>query len=509
LGARLWIVTRGAQAISGQARPLQLAQAPAWGFGRVMALEHPELWGGLIDLDPLSETGAGDRLFDVLRQATVEDQMALRAGTCFVPRVVHAELPAARPSNFAGGAFLITGGLGALGLKTAEWLAERGAGTVVLLGRRALPGREQWSSFDADHPARAQIDMVRRIEHHGASVRIVQADVCDASRMREVFDEMSRVDPPLKGIVHAAGTSSPRSIRDLDAAALDEVLAAKTRGAWILHELSRDIPLDFFVCYSSIASVWGSAGLAHYAAANHFLDALARHRRALGLAGLSLNWGRLWLRGMVSGDAEQWLDASGVKPLSEPEAAGAFDRVLLCDVPQAIIARIDWPTFKTLYEARGPRPLLARVGLAKTVAAPVTASSGLGMQLRRAEPADRLRLLQSALAEWVARVLRLPAAEVVGVPLSRLGLDSLMALELRNRVQIETGVELPLVMLVQGPSVEELVSAVSAGFDALPAEPAAEGGGASSPDEALERLDHLSDADVDALLRQMLEERQP
>jgi acyl carrier protein len=331
--------------------------------------------------------------------------------------------------------------------------------------------------------------------------------------MREVFDEMRRMDPPLKGIIHAAGTSTPRPLRDLDVTALDEALAAKTTGAWILHELSRDIPIEFFVCYSSIAAVWGSTGLAHYAAANHFLDGLAHYRHATGLPAMSINWGRLWLRGMVSVDGEQWLEATGVHALSEADAAGAFERLLVSGFTQAAVARIDWTTFKALYEARGPKPFLELVSSLGDSAARAPEAGILKDELDLVDPTARLGVVESALGQWVARVMGLPLEAVSGgIPLSRLGLDSLMALELRNRVQAEAGVTLPLITFVEGPSVAKLASIVLARLEEALAVEVAEvigrpAGAEASPEQVLDQVDQLSDESVDALLRQMLSDK--
>jgi polyketide synthase 12/epothilone polyketide synthase D len=503
-GARLWIVTSGAEAV--ETGVTEVSQAPAWGMGRVIALEHPDVWGGLIDVDRSAAGHAAAHIVESLTGTGAEDQVVYRNGARYVPRLVPSTAGTGRRLDATGGTYLITGGLGSLGLKTAEWLAERGASAVVLLGRQPLPPRDQWASFGADHPARARIDTIRRIEHHGARVQTFAADVCDAERMRVVFEDVRRMDPPLKGIVHAAGVSNPRPITALDAAALEQELSAKTRGSWILHELSRDLPIDFFVCYSSIAAVWGSTGLAHYAAANHFLDALAHHRRAIGLPALSINWGRLWLGGMVSADSAQWLEATGVGALSEEDAAAAFERLVVSDLPQATVARMDWTTFKPLYEARGPRPFLSLVGVETAVSATATAPGRLADELRSAAAPSRAAIVVPAMAGWIAGILGLPPDAVSGdVSLSKLGFDSLMALELRNRIQTEVGVTVPLVTIVEGPAVSELATMVADRFGE------AAGGQEAAPPPAREQhaesVDDLSDESVDELLRQLLSDK--
>ena len=163
---------------------------------------------------------------------------------------------------------MITGGLGSLGLRVAGWMVQQGAGHMVLTGRREASIQSQ-KSLD-------------RLRQAGAQVTVVKADVSDEEAMNQVFAEINTAGPPLRGIVHAAGVLGYQLIRDMDYSTFESVLRPKVVGTWILHQLTRDLNLDFFACSSSIASVWGSKGQAHYTAANHFLDALAHHRRRLG-----------------------------------------------------------------------------------------------------------------------------------------------------------------------------------------------------------------------------------
>ncbi len=237
---------------------MSIAQAPLWGMGRVAALELPARWGGMIDLDA---TEGDDRsaalLLAEIEDPQGEDQTAFRAGRRLVARLVPSPDRASRSVTIrSDAAYLVTGGLGALGLHVARTLVERGARHLVLVGR---------------HGSRAAAE-VEALERAGAQVTVVEGDV---SRREDVARAIAAASAPLCGVVHAAGTVRLDSIEEMTAESLDEVFRGKAGGAWWLHELTRDLPLDFFVMFSSIAAVWGSARQAHYAAANAFLDALA------------------------------------------------------------------------------------------------------------------------------------------------------------------------------------------------------------------------------------------
>ncbi|MBI5094513.1 MAG: KR domain-containing protein [Candidatus Hydrogenedentes bacterium] len=351
---RLWVVTRGVQPAGPSRTPLSLAQSPVWGLGRSAALEFPQIWGGLIDVDATGAANAAAICAEAL-EPDGEEQAAFRDGLRYVARVTPRDRSSAAPAVFrADGTYLITGGFGDLGLLCAQWMAERGARRIVLTGRTALPARTHWDSV-TDVVARHAITAVQGLEACGVSVIIAQADAADRGRMAEVFDDLARTMPPLRGIIHAAGTVQPLLLHDVDAAVLSAAMRPKVEGAWVLHELSRSAPLDFFVLYSSISSVWGSKGLAHYAAANHFLDTLAHHRRALGLVATSVNWGP-WAGSSGEAEHHSLLTRMGLTPLTNGRGLTLLDEIAGSDAAQEIAAAVDWPAFKRVYEIAAPRP---------------------------------------------------------------------------------------------------------------------------------------------------------
>ena len=284
-------------------------QSCLWGFGRAASLEHPRLWGGLADL---SEGGADEwsRLIDQLVAApTGEDQIALRDQAVYVPRLTRrAGQPIATPLELRSDAtYLVTGGLGAIGLEIAGYLAAHGARHLVLTSRR--------SPSDA---AQQRIDALR--EQYGCEVRVIAADVANPHDVARLLATVQAELPPLAGIVHAAGEIGTTPLQTLDDAEVDRVFAGKVWGAWHLSEATADMELDFFLSTSSISAVWGSFGQTAYSAANAFLDGLAWRQREQGVPGISVNFGPWSAAGMADEDARAQLDKRGVRPLSPADA---------------------------------------------------------------------------------------------------------------------------------------------------------------------------------------------
>ncbi len=453
---RLWVTTRGAQSAVVEPAPVAVEQSAVWGLGRSLALEHPDVWGGLIDLDPAEPGDQAPALARAVAQGG-EDQVTLRGGRRLVPRLVRREPSQAlsrRPAFRPDGTYLLTGGLGDLGLRVARWMVESGARRLILLGRRGLPGRNEWDRLEADDP---RVAAVLAMERLGATVVTASADVADPEAMAALFADWSRTLPPIRGIVHAAGMVAPADAIAVDEAALRAVLRPKVAGAWTLHEASRGLPLDFFAMFSSISSVWSSRKLAGYSAANAFLDALAHHRAALGLPALSVNWGPWDGGGMV--DASGWgrsLERMGLKALPAEEGLEAFGR-LLADptATQVTAADVDWGTFAPLYALAGRGKILDVIA-AEAGAGQGASADGLGwlsdlpQDQRRGALVDRLRAR-------VAAVLRLPPGEPEeDRPLNALGIDSLMAMELRAGIEGDLGVIVPITTFLEATTLASL-----------------------------------------------------
>ncbi|MEU5457236.1 amino acid adenylation domain-containing protein [Streptomyces globisporus] len=478
-GGRLHIVTRGAQpALPGEA-PEPLG-APAWGIGRV--LRHQELTeypGKLIDLDPRRQPGPdGDRTEAValLAEALSDDEaeIALRDGARRTGRLRPAEsLTRPLPLRLrADGSYLVTGAFGALGRLLCRTLVRRGARRIVLVGRTPVPPREKWAGTDPGTPEGRAVALLRELEVLGAHPVPATFDITAEDALTGWLDAHRRSGaPPVRGVFHLAGQVRDTLVADLDRAAFDAVHDPKTVGAHLLHRHLRDEPLDHFVLFASIASLLTTAGQTNYAAGNAFLDALAHHRRAEGLPALSLDWGP-WATGMIEelGLVEHYLHSRGMSSLSPDTGMAVLERVIGQDHAQLVVATVvDWPVFLAWYPS--PPPLVA--DLAAAAAPPTETTSGNGFldAFRTAGEEARRALVAERFAALAATVLRTGADRIdPATGLGELGLDSLLAMELRARIHAELGVALPVVALLSGTPAGELAAQLHDGLTALASE---------------------------------------
>lgn len=417
--------------------------------------------------------------------------------------------PACEPSDEviefrADGTYLITGGLGGIGRAVAGWMVERGARHIVLLGRTPdVSG------------ARAVLDAMRA---GGAQVAVVGADVADADRMAAVIGSIRSTMPPLRGVVHAAGVLADTVVERLDVATLREVMAPKVSGARILDDLTRDDELDFFWMFSSAAAVLGAPGQAHYAAANAYLDALAWRRHAEGMPALSINWGP-WAEVGLATRPEQrrHLAEHGVRSLPVATATRVLSELLSVSVPQLAVLDVDWSRWSA---AAAPQPLFGELGSPPAGSA---GSDGPAGTLRAADPGERRRLLETYLRELVAAKLgTAPSALDAETSLNDLGVDSLIATELRSRIQRDLDMTVPVVELLDGPSIlsltERLCDRVATTVEVAapqqvqvipqPDSDASAEAGDSRWIDLLTQVPEVSDDAVDALLRELLVARE-
>ena len=262
---------------------------------------------------------------------------------------------------------------------------------------------------------------------------------------------------------------------------LEAVLRPKVQGGWNLHRAVEEIELDFFVLFSSAAAVWGSRHMAHYAAANSFLDALAHYRRGLGLPALSVNWARLSQRGMQSSELESALSRIGVGAIPMDQALEALGRLIQTGRTQATVAAVDWQTFRPIYEARGSRPFLQRIGTSREEPADTAsaASSALVAQLRQAPPAERKGMLCDYIQGELACILGFDADQALDPDKGffAMGMDSLSAVELRNRLQTNLAMELPSALLFEHSSAQALAGHLAERLSPSADTPAPKGGG--------------------------------
>jgi acyl transferase domain-containing protein/acyl carrier protein len=486
-GIRLSVVTRGAVPAGGAVDP---AQSAVWALGAVVANEHPELGCRRIDLDPQATAAdALDELIGELIAPDAEDQIAWRGGQRHAARLAPWAPAGSAAAVTPGGSYLITGGLGALGLQVAAWLAGRGAQALVLAGRRP--------------PSEAAHGRLREIEEKGTRVHVVQTDVAEPAGAAAALAAAAASGLPLRGIVHAAGVLDDGVLAQQRWERFERVLAPKAAGAWNLHLLTRSQPLDFFVCFSSAAAVFGTPGQGNYAAANGFLDGLAHLRRAQGLPALSINWGPWADAGMAAASGARY-ESRGIGMLASAQALGALETLLDGGAAQAAVLPVKWPVFAKQFAGRAAPPLFEEC-LPRDAARPAKATFH---GLADCAPEERPELVAAYLREQAAAVLRLAPEQVEpGQPLSAFGLDSLMAIELRNRVKSDLDVELALVSFLDGASLERLASEIAGKLAAPraandhPADPLpAADITAEDASRLLADLDGLSDEQVEELL---------
>ncbi|WP_221439207.1 type I polyketide synthase [Actinoalloteichus hoggarensis] len=460
---RLWVLTHAAVA-TGRADPLaDVEQAGLWGLGRVAALEHPSRWGGLVDLPTTTDRRAVTRLCRVLADGG-EDQVAVRGSVVLGRRLVPAPLTGRAPAGPAPagpvwrGTVLITGGTGGLGAHTARLLARSGAEQLVLLGRRgpAAPGAA---------------DLLTELTALGVRAEAVACDVTDRAALAALAARLDAEGTPVRAVVHAAGITGHRPLAETTAAEVAEANHAKVVGARHLHDVFADVELDAFLLFSSIAATWGSGGQGAYAAGNAYLDALAEHRRARGLAATSVAWGPWAGAGMAAADgAEEALRRRGLRPLEPGAALAALHASIEHGLTTTVVADVDWSVFAPGFTALRPSPLLTAVPAAEAAVAAAGvggapsggAGDALRARLRGLAAADRDRAIDELVREQIALVLGHGDAAAIAPDraFSDLGFDSLTAVELRNRLAGATGLSLPATLAFDHPNSAALARLV-------------------------------------------------
>ncbi|MFH8803404.1 beta-ketoacyl synthase N-terminal-like domain-containing protein [Streptomyces sp. NPDC017936] len=428
--ARLWSVTSGVREAD---RLEAVAQAARWGLGRVVGGEHPELWGGTLDLGPRPTRDDLGTALGVIAGNPGEDVVAVRGGGARASRLVRAGAGAdhAPPRCRPDGTYLVTGGLGSLGGEVARWLVERGARRLVLAGRGALPPRSEWDAVTDGIRAR-RIGTVRGLEALGATVRVVSVDLSDAEAAAAALTPDALGMPAIRGVVHAAGVLEDQLVDRLDRDALAAVMRPKAGGALTLHRLFPPGSLDFLVHFSSCGQFLGLTGQAAYAAANAFLDAMAAYDRTLGAVGtMSLAWTSWRGMGMAANaavDAE--LEAHGVGDITASEAFGAWEHAGRAGAPSLAVLR----TVPLPDGARRPG-LLRDVADDEPTAPAREEAAGVRDLGELSEDALRALLHEQTVSVVVSEMKLDPAELDPDRSLLKTGLDSVMAIVIRRRLE--------------------------------------------------------------------------
>jgi NAD(P)-dependent dehydrogenase (short-subunit alcohol dehydrogenase family)/acyl carrier protein len=419
-------------------------------------MEHPELWGGLVDL-PRAATAQG--LLAVLASGDAEDQVALRDGRRWVARLQQRAPSPAAPATIpvqADATYIVTGGLGGVGLTAARRLVERGARHLVLTGRRA--------------PSEAARAAIADLESRGCTIRVVPADITQEADVERMLEEIHASMPPLKGIVHAAGVHALCALSAIDRGHLHAMLAPKVAGGFLLDKLTaqRGIALAFFVSTSSIAAVSGGMGQAAYAAGNAYLDALAAQRQAAGRAATTINYGP-WDRvgmGTVDEQGIAWLRSRGIRPLEPETAVDGLEAAIAGGSATTVVADINWTLFGQFGESQLQRPLFEKLFRASGVdpaAMGQAAQTALVERLQAVAPVERVDVLKQVVKAELAAVLRRRPEELDDdFGFFDSGMDSLMAVELINRLRSQLGgARFPASMVQAHPSIGQLATALA------------------------------------------------
>lgn len=449
---RIWVVTRAAQSVVGDDMLDGLVQAPLWALARVAGIEHPGTRPRCIDLAAHPAEMEAEQLFREVVRPSDDDAVALRGAVRYVARLT--PLPrndkACPPVSFRpAGAYMITGGLGGVGLLTAQWMIAHGARHLILLGRSA-PGTGASHAIDA-------------LRKHGAQVTVLQADVSRSADLERAFDIVDRQSMPLLGIFHAAGVINDGVLDQQDRERFTAVLRPKVQGAWHLHCLaaSRAPELEHFVLFSSAASLIGNAGQANHAAANGFMDALSYYRASRSLPALALNWGAWSEVGELVNNtrATSRLERMGFRAISSADGLAALGCALGLGHSRLGVAPMDWHNFLT-------ESHLEHVGFYQRV-------RDVSVHATRQAVSWRARLTGKGLdqqRELLSGHVNAQACHVLGLSvggqhapldaqraLAEYGMDSLSSIELRNRLQVSLQLALPATFLMQYRSIEAII----------------------------------------------------
>jgi acyl transferase domain-containing protein/acyl carrier protein len=483
LSPRLYLVTCAAQpAVGGDVTAP--SRAGLWGLGSAIAVEHPEMRCTRLDFGDAAPAA----LAAELAAAPDEDQVAFRRDRRLVARLKQgidaiaasdsvnalAGLARTNPSavgaalglpasglehalaalggerrlpDFSAGTCLITGGLTGLGLVTAQWLVEHGARSLALLARRA--------------PSAEATAAIERLRQAGAAVTVLQADASRLDDMSRALAEIRATMRPLRGVIHAAGVLDDAVLAKMTPAQYRGVLAPKVRGGWLLHQLTLDDDLDYFVLYSSVLAYLGAAGQANHAIANAFLDALAHYRRGLGRPAVSVTWG-VWSSVGSAAEAGRGdrLGAMGLSAITPAEGCDALARILASGAVQGSVMRFSADAWRQNLSGAARSSFLSNFAMSDGAAAderPASTEPALLDQLNAAEAQERRGILERFVAARAARVLRLDADQLDrDKPLRSMGLDSLLAVEFRNRLEADTGLSIPTTLIWNYPTVTRL-----------------------------------------------------
>ncbi|MCC0177306.1 alpha/beta fold hydrolase [Waterburya agarophytonicola K14] len=423
----IWLVTRGSLEIDSILDSGSVASSCLWGLGNAIVMEHPELWGGIVDLSNKQNETENENLFKIIAtEKDREDRFMLREDKIYLPRLQkQSKLTENKTLNInPASSYLITGGLGSLGLKIATWLAEKGAKNLILLGR--------------SKPNKNAQQAIAKLDRQGININVISADITNLKTLQKTLYPSPLV--PLKGIIHAAGILDDGLMQGQTWDRFNTVISPKVTGAWNLHQLTKDIDLDFFVLFSSIASLIGSPGQSNYSVANAGLDAIARYRRSQDLPATSINWGAWGEGGMA---INQGFNIKGLDLIPPKAGFDALEAILSSNLTQVGVISADWQQLSQKFSALQASNYFSQLIPQSDSSNDSSSNKQILAELLAINVEKRPAYLTDYLQKAIAEILQIePAALDVDASLLDIGMDSLMVMEAIN--QLKTDLQLIL-----------------------------------------------------------------
>ena len=472
LTPKLWVVTSMAQMITLKT-PLQgMVQSSIWGIGRVIGhQEAPAKWGGLIDLETGDSGVNAELLFNEIVYKDKEDQIVIRDGKRYGARIGKQDIKtSAIPFNLhTNGSYLVTGAFGAIGMLVGRWIVKHGARHIILMSRSSVPARKTWNEIKDDNLLE-KVTYIKELEAMGATVHLAAVDVGEETQLKEFIKEYADEGwPQIRGVIHSAGIVRDQFIQQMEDQVFNQVINPKIFAAWNLHKVLLDFPIDFFVLFSSTGSTLVSMGQAAYASGNAFLDALSHYRLQKGLPALSINWGPWAEVGMAAKlNLVEHYRQRGMESVTPASGMAVMDRLMWQNISQSIVLPIiSWELLgEKHYQMAEPPQLLEEIialeakgkesdsGKKKT-------SKNILEEIASCKEDERLQVIVDYLKEIIAKTLRFELEKLnESESLAVFGMDSMMATEIRNRLELGLGIPISVVELLKGASIKDLAENV-------------------------------------------------
>ncbi|MBW9154571.1 non-ribosomal peptide synthetase/type I polyketide synthase [Clostridium estertheticum] len=470
--APIWIVTRNVNAVIGVITEQALPQAPVWGLGKVLAYqEYPDMFGSLIDLDVIPSKNDVENIIKQIERKDNEGFVAFRGNEKYVPRITDSKLVQNSVlSEFKSNkTYLITGAFGALGMLVAKWLCENGARRLILVSRTRIPERKEWKNINKESILGKRILFIKELEDKGINIHLATIDISDRKALNDYMNKFYEEQwPEVVGVMHCAGVVKDKLINNMDKETFNMVIKPKIEGSWNLHKEFENKKLDFFVLFSSVSSIINiTMGQSNYAAANMFMDILSSYRKGKGLPCVSINWGPWSEVGMASeNNMVRYYENKGIAPVTPNKGIRTLDQILSYDKSQIIVVTAKWNLMKNLFST--PPAMIAY--LCERDSQLNNEESNLEVEenileiiLKIEDPNEKKIVLKEHLCLLVAKIFGYSKENLSTTKtLNELGMDSLMATDIRRNIDMVYNVKISMVELMQGINLDELFKKVYA-----------------------------------------------